>query len=552
MRPAVFGIGYYICLSRRGALKGALYAAVGLTLVGCLPLGHDVRLAAFTYALVAALFWCAILSLLFDYEMSPDRMGFPRSLFTLPVATRTLVFWPWLFGITSSAMWWVVSGTLLNWLYGSNQSVVVPALGLAVWIAWLQVGLWAPVRTPLVKFPLFLSGIPLPGMFVAWLYVRSGLPEYAMVLVLVVCLALLYLAGLAGVAYDRRGDAWLSSLSTLWRLWQNRRQPAPLPPPFASPARAQRWFNWRSPEGLGRTFMAAPLAALFGLLFFFSRTAAPKWNPHLVVFLGAVVLPTCIAPPMWFLATKMSLSRGSKPVGLRESMYLPLLRPIGTGSLGVSFLRSLLRCAIWSWAFWLALALLVCLCWNAFSATPAGMAHDLKVFFGGLSWWQCSVVVAFTFGAVVGLTWRLVADLLLLAMFGYRRYADTVAAFLAVVGLNGLVAIGVSLLLEPATRPWAVDALAVAGVVILAVKLMVAGLAFRSVYRNGQLEGLSLRRFFAVWLVLAAILLGTTAGLVSSFGLPVPTSFVLLWVVILLPLGRFALLSLGFEALRHR
>jgi hypothetical protein len=550
MRQAVVGIAYYIWVSRRRPLQVALSLTVYLGIVGLLPVAKPVRVNFVELALLAAFACCAMLCMLFEYEVNPDRLGFPRSLFTLPVRTRTLVFWPWLIGTTSFGLWGVSQVYLVNWQYGADEPVVVFSLGLAVCVGWMQVALWTPFQSAF-KLLILVAAVMLLGMFVAWLYVRSGLPGDAIAVVLGCLLALSYPAALAGVARDRRGDAWFSGLGTLWRLRQDRRRPASLHPPFGSAVRAQRWFNWRSPEALARTLGSAPLAAFFGLLFFFSRTATPTTNPHLVVFVGAAAIPICTVAPIWFLASRMPPPRGGKPIGLIESMHLPLLRPIGTGSLGVSLLLGLLRGAIWSWVFWLAFALLACLCWSAFSATPAGMAQELKGFLGRLSWWQCFAVVAFTFGAIIGLTWRLVADVLLLEMFRYRRYPDFVAAFLAVVGLNGLVAVGVSLLLDSATRPSAVGALAVAGVVILVVKVFVAGIALRTARRGGLFEAMS-PRVFPFWLAIAAAVLGSTAILLPGLGLPVPTSLVLLWVAILLPLGRFALFPLGLEALRHR
>src|ERR1700722_1827484 len=137
MRPAAFGIAYYVWLSWRQPLKVMLGAVVCFGFVGLLPVGETVRVACITLACFTAFGCCAIFSVLF--EADADRIGFPRSLFTLPLHTCTLVFWPWLFGATSLSLLWVLVGTLVNWFYPTGLSVVlVPALFLTVWIAWLQ------------------------------------------------------------------------------------------------------------------------------------------------------------------------------------------------------------------------------------------------------------------------------------------------------------------------------------------------------------------------------------------------------------------------------
>jgi hypothetical protein len=45
---------------------------------------------------------------------------------------------------------------------------------------------------------------------------------------------------------------------------------------------------------------------------------------------------------------------------------------------------------------------------------------------------------------------------------------------------------------------------------------------------------------------------GLTAFVVPGLGLPVSGSLVVLWTAILLPLGRFALLPLAIDGVRHR
>jgi hypothetical protein len=504
-------------------------------------------------AFVAAVGISAMFSVLF--EADSERIGFPRSLFTLPVPTRTLVFWPWLFGAAGwslvGVLFWLLFGLLIDSFDQTDVPVGV-ALVLAVCSAWLQVALWTPSRNPLVKSLALGFGTLLPAALAGWLYFRSGLPEYATVGILVAVLALSYPAALAGAARDRRGDAWLSGPAITWPRWMRRRGPGPSPKPFPSPVHAQRWYYWSSPPGLAGRLVYAPLVPLvFGLVFVFSLLGTQILNPHLTVLLFTVGYPVFFLL-MGLLLADVPIQKGAKPFGPRENLMFASQRPIGSGRLAVTLLRTLLHVILSSWAIWLPIGLMACLGWSAFSDVPAGILRDLKLFFGRLSVWQSVGVAALSAVALVGGTWRLVTDMLTAGTIGQRGRPTYLSVSLAIIGLNALVTVGISLLLDPATRAPAVDALTGAGVVILAVKLVVSGLAFRVADRDGLLEGLSLRTFFLVWLVLVVVLLGTTAVLVSSLGLPVPTSLVLLWVAILLPLGRFALLPLGLEALRHR
>jgi hypothetical protein len=498
-----------------------------------------------------------MLCTLFEYEMNPDRMGFPRSLYTLPVQTRTLVFWPWLIGTTSFGLWSVSCGTLVNWLAGAHEPVVVFSLGAAVCIGWLQVALWTPFQSPL-KLLIFFAGVLLLIMFVAWLYVRSGLPEYAMVAVLGCLLALSYPAALAGVARDRRGDAWQPGLSVVARLWQFHRRAARLPQPFGSLARAQRWYNWWEPRSVVGRVMAAPLVTLLaamglGFLVSMLREQDPVPRPFPGPLIPSALfffLPLVVLLPMRLLV-RFPGAIGLDPIPRRPSYVL--FRPISSGTLTATLLRTALRGVFWSWAFWLPLGLGACLWWNAVSAVPGSILQELKLFFGRLPTWEIVGVIVLSAMALVGLLWRLITDLLMVGVaLDQPDHWPYLGLSLALAGLSGLVGAGLSLSLDPATRPLAVDVLAGAGVVILAVKVVVAAIAFRSARREGLLEGMSLRTSFQVWAVLAIALLSATAALLPGLQLPVPTTLVLLWIAILLPLGRFALLPLGLEALRHR
>jgi hypothetical protein len=240
---------------------------------------------------------------------------------------------------------------------------------------------------------------------------------------------------------------------------------------------------------------------------------------------------------------------GIDPLQRRPSFVL--VRPIDSGTLAATLLRTILHGALWSGAFWLLLGLVAWLCWDAISTKP-GM-QELKLLFGPLPAWQIVGVIILSAAAIVGILWWLISHLMVLAVALHQSHHWSYFGLsLAIVGFSGVVAVGLSLSLDPATRPLAIGAFAGVGVVFLLTKVVVAGAAFWFANRDGLLEGMSLRRFFLVWPVFAIALLSATAVLLPGLGLPVPTSLVLLWVAILLPLGRFALIPLGLEAVRHR
>jgi hypothetical protein len=450
----------------------------------------------------------------------------------------------------------VSCGTLANWLAGADEPVVVFALGLAACIGWMQAALWTPFRSPSLKLLILFAGALLPGMSGAWLYNSSGLPEYAMVAVLGCLLALSYPAALAGVARDRRGDAWPSGLSTSWRLWQNRRPPALFPERFGSPVRALHWYMRGSPQNTVGRFLLTPLVVILPtLLCSIPHMLAPSLHPYALFLLFTFVsMLYCVALPAF---VNLPPAKGAKPVRPHQALAFVLLRPIGSGRLAVAFLDTTLRVVLWNWAVWLPLGLLACLCWSAFSDMPAAILREaisaeIRLFFGRVSAWQTAGVATLSAIAIVGGTWRILTDLLLVGLVTPPERRVYFGVAMALAALNAFVAVGIPLLFNPTRRAVAVDTLVGVGLVILAVKVVVAAVVFRFAYGRGLLEGISLRTFFLTWFIVAAALLGATGVIFQGLGLPVPTGLVLLWGAILLPLGRFALLPLVLEDLRHR
>ena len=72
-------------------------------------------------------------------------------MLTLPVRTRTLVFWPMLFASASGGLLWVGDALLIYRPAGYQLPVLVPALGLAGFMAWAQAVAWMPFRNFMLR-----------------------------------------------------------------------------------------------------------------------------------------------------------------------------------------------------------------------------------------------------------------------------------------------------------------------------------------------------------------------------------------------------------------
>src|SRR5437764_1367848 len=86
------------------------------------------------------------------------RMQSPRRMLTLPVTTGTLAFWPLLITVVTAVALWLAISVLIYQRGGYRPPLVLPALALAVCIAWIQTICWLPIRSPLIRQNVLFLG----------------------------------------------------------------------------------------------------------------------------------------------------------------------------------------------------------------------------------------------------------------------------------------------------------------------------------------------------------------------------------------------------------
>jgi hypothetical protein len=550
MRPAALGIAYYAWVSRRMWLKPGLSVAAGLAVigVGLLLVGELFSAFVLCNAYLFLLFCGPVFSVLM--EEKANRSGYPQALFRLPVPTAALVFWPWLFGTASMALWWLPPALLLNLSDKEGVPVLVPALGLAATIAWLDVAVWAPIRDLAVKILAVMTSMLLPGLLATWLSFDIELPSYAVAAVLAGCLAISFPAAITAVAADRRGDVWLQGLVLAGRLQPKYREPSPDSRAFASIARAQYWYTSSSPLGRLVSLFGALWLVPLALVLALSRMGPTPLSPHLLVFGFAVVVPLLTLGPIGLAIQNTRTKTGRDPIDLQESSTFVFLRPIGSGQLAIAILETTLLGVLQSWAFCLAAALVAGSCWSVVSPVPGDIARAATGYLDRLPVWRAVGVVVLSGYAVVGLTWRLVTNRVVMTPTRQGRMLYF-AGRLSSLGQVAFLAMSISLLLDPETRLATVGVLAWLGIAVLGAKVLIAATALRAARKDGLLDRTALQRATLLWASLAIPTLGLAAVVLPGLGLPIPTSLVVLWVAILLPLGCFALIPLGLEATRH-
>jgi hypothetical protein len=230
-----------------------LYVAIVSLLV------HTFDVNPYLAALMVAPLAFAILKLILGFTsfgampMDPD-MGskttvYPGMLLIAPVRTRSLVFWPMLYGaLTMVAVWYAVFWLIIK-PEGWSVSAYWPPLLLVALCAWSQAILWAPVAKSLRMAMLFVPdyGIVAFGplatlshvssLTITAAYLAAILPAYP------VALSALTRARCGGeLAPPRFGNLSVllgRAFSTIFGMALPKK-------PFASVRQAQSWFEWRA------------------------------------------------------------------------------------------------------------------------------------------------------------------------------------------------------------------------------------------------------------------------------------------------------------------
>jgi hypothetical protein len=551
----VFGITYYTWTTRRRRILASFSTAGGL-LLSAPFFGDGWAGLSSLFAVFALGVGCMLVAVPFEDRLADQTSGYPSRLFTLPVRTRTLVLWPMLMGTAGLAAVWAAVATAISWIEGSSLPVVVPCLAIAVWVAWVQAGAWAPIDRLPVKLLALGGGFLLPGPVVAAYYLVLELPEIAVAAVLCCLWALGCLAAITGVERDRRGEKWLPRRADGHYEVKGTavQTPARRLPPFRSPERAQLWFNFHHPVELGASFAGTLEIVTVGLALWISRHDPTRLNPHLVLLGYVWGLPVLAFLSMGMLAAsygRNGLVRNTN-IGI-ESPAFVYVRPISSARLISARFRASVAGVLKVWAVLLALGAGVAAAWNlvnvARGAEPVTFGVDLV--FRRFPGWHGVAVLLLSAAAILGASWGAASHRLLSRHAPGLGKPTAAALALAVPTLNGLVVLAISLLLDPPTLaavaslcPWVVG-------VILCGKGLFGATAFRAAWRRRLIQGRSLCEYAAIALVIASVLLAAVWVWLPEGEPPLSRGVFLVGVLALVPFGRFALLPLALDHYRH-
>ena len=468
-------------------------------------------------------------------DLAARRSIFPARLFTLPVRTESLVRGPMLHGTLAVALLVQAATLLTRWPWGIDGPWVWPALLAAVFLAWTQALTWMPYGLPGMRVVVtVLWLVTLDTVVLVAMYFKVSEP--LMLAILAPQLPLAYLAACYAVARARRGEVpdWRPDFV---RAAAGARTAPRTRRGFASPTRAQLWFEWRRQ---GRTLPALVGMVLpFELGLFWLAGGAPGLLLELLVLV-------LITPPL--LANVTATGVSSADPQARDSFVMsPFIatRPLSSIALVVAKLQVACLSTLATW-----LLVLV--------AVPLALAWS--------GTWPMVEERAIRLVAVVGMPRTIVFALLVLAGLMTSTWRQLVQRLY--IGLSGRAWIARSALMivllfvifiGPVVQ-WVVDHDGALGAVwsllpaivaaLVALKMLAAAMVALRYVRSGLLSDRTLVTGAATWAAAVFALYGVLAWLVA--GPLVPQYFLVLLAILAVPLARVSAAPLALAWNRHR
>jgi hypothetical protein len=510
-------------------------------------------------------------SLLVVEEPGSLSSSSPRHRFVFPVRTHTLVFWPMLYGWMVAGLLWLATAGLIYRSSGFQTPLLLPALGIATLMVWVQAISWLPFPNSWLRDTMTIVVLATLAALPVWL-TYSELTSPALVAALLIgYTAMAYPLGLIAVETDRRGEVWRVWPATLGRdggttssvLFSRRR-------PFRSAGGAQFWYEWRCHGLIMPGIVGLILLTITLMLIHIACTARRPVNP--IVF--PILLTVLVLMPV-IMAGSMGpgMGRLAPPFMPKSGRFITFvaIRPMTSGGVVAAKFRmaivsGLLTCAV---VVVMGALLLV------IAGSALGLAAVARAFFQSYANPKGFAVIVLGFVLLPALTWKQATGGFASALSGRRWIADGVVfAYLPVI--VGLVAAGLAFVNHPEYLPRIFSIFPYLVVSAAILKGTVAIVTFRATLGRGLITWSSVGSMLVIWLALSACAFGCVLLVLPSGevpiskpitllslhlvdvtplqlgGVPISKSMMLLSILAFMPLSRFALSTLALDWNRHR
>ena len=456
-------------------------------------------------------------------DLAARQSIFPARLFTLPLATRTLVGWPMLWGSCASACLWFATALLARRAGEVDVQLpwVWPALLAATYLAWMQALMWLPYGVRGLR--VIIAVLWLVAMdaivLVALTYKVS---EAVMVAILAPQLPLAYLVACFGVARARRGDVpdWGAAFARASHRPNART-------PFPTRERAQAWFEWQRHGRVLPAMVAMVVLAELLLLFLPGSDTAP----FVFLTLGVVL----ITPP--FLAAFAAAAMSTQTTFMTT-------RPMSTFAL----VAGKVTVALWSTLVaWLLVVVLVPVA-LMLSGTMPVFLERASAFVDAVGALRAAAVVGVLCAALVAATWKRLVQSLCVGLTGraWIVKATLLMAAAWLVAIGPLASwLGNELAVQSAIwngLPWILAGL-------VGVKACLASWVAIRLHQSRLLSDRALLTGAVCWLLTVVALYGLLEWFAAS---PlVPRYFLGAIAILLVPLARVSAAPLALAWGRH-
>lgn len=437
-------------------------------------------------------------------------------------------------GMGAVALLWMAWACFVLRPAGIEVSLGATALLAAAFVAVLQALLWSPFGLPWVRVVLAVVLLPLLAL-APQLGPALGVKESVLVGLYAALIPLAGATAYAGVSRARHGQAadWRGLFRVLRTAdrWPSRRQA-----PFASPARAQSWFERR------RHLIPFPLAvgALAGLwlaLLLWADVHVQQLDSRFFWGLPLLFSPPILAPFFGCFLGRTGTSAGN-PYLLSS---FTATRPVQGTALVAAKLKVAVLATLAAWA----IVLLAASVWLASYESFWNLWNDLRQAY---PFWRVAAITLLAAGGPVFLTWRLLVDNLWIGLTGR---AWIVRGSLLACGL-GLTSAGLlaQLLSDPGLRDrlWVALPWWAGGAAFL--KLLAAACVGRALLRRGLIRPQTLAKLLALWLLAAAGVFVLACAAIPPGSAPV--SLLAFGAVLCVPMARLAAAPLALAWNRHR
>ena len=468
----------------------------------------------------------------FSYGLSGDlaarQSTFPSRLFTLPVTTRALAWWPMLYGTAATASLWIATATLARWPGGVDVYVpwVWPALLTAAYLAWTQALMWMPYGLPGLRVVIAAMWLMVVDVIVL-LALNYKVGEPVMIAICAPQIPIAYLVAWYAVARARRGDVpdWRGIFARLGRIAEvlPRRRDR-----FLSPIRAQVWFEWRRHGRMLPALVALVVPIELLLLLIPGNDTAP------IVF--EILFIALITPPFMAAFAAPALSTSTPYMATR---------PLTSASL----IAAKVKMTVWSTlAAWLLVLAFIAgaLLLSGRMPVVAERARAGAEVTGTI---RLIAAVLFVFAALVASTWKHLVQSLCIGLTG-RDWLIKSSVLLALVALVAIGPLADGIIRNNDVQSAIWNGLPWILVALVFLKMIAGSWVAIRLYDSRLLSDRALVTGAAGWLVTVLALYGVLEWFAAS---PlVPRYFLGAIAILQVPLARVSAAPLALAWSRHR